>query len=166
MDKVLDFEENLSQENSDNESIEELPEEEEITAEERAYYNSLVCNKPMEDFSELVVEKSNKNKQKKPQKSKKQSLFDLIEEKKSWKSSRAEDRKFKDGKIKQKMERRKFNPRPLPHNWDNEKGCIVEIVKEISKELFPTLNNESQVSLIKTNVIKPKVASIWSKMRK
>lgn len=163
MDKVLDFEDKVSEENSDNESIEELPEEEEITAEERAYYNSLVCDKPMEDFSELVVQK--KDKKNKKQKDKKQSLFDLLdqEKKKTWSSKRAEDRKFKDGKIKQKIEKRKFNPRPLPHNWDDEKGCIVEIIKEIKKELFPVLNKTPSIT---SNVIKPKVASIWSKMRK
>ena len=175
MDKVLNFEEkSISDEENSNEE-EEILEEDEMSAEEIEYYRKLTMKSAGFDLNSYTVEgKKKKEKDKKEKKNNKVDLFDFFSEPKTWKSKRADNKRYLDGKVK--VERRKFNPRPLPLNWDDEKGC--EIVKNvISENSFPTLGlsneskeekvNESKEEKVKLRVVKKsKVSSAWSKIMK
>ena len=184
MDKVLNFEEKpISDNEEDNEEtseVDEMLEDNEMTAEEIAYYNSITANMKTFDISDLEFQHKKKKKRKEKKESNNKSIFELIEESKpkTWKSKRADNQRMKDGKVK--LEKRKFNPRPLPLNWDEENGCEKKVNVIQNQTLpsivsFPTLGKsntkdeksenkvEPKLPVIKT---KPKVASIWSKMLK
>lgn len=170
MDKVIDFEETNSEEELIEDELEEI-EDEEMTAEERAYYNS-ITSKMSFDFDSLPTISSKKeNKKARKDRKKQRSLKKLEEEneaqkiletkKKTWKSSRAEKHKKADGIVK--IEVRKFNPRPLPLDWDEEKGCVKVMLKKKEPEIkvsFPTLGLASK------KVTNSKISNAWGKMMK
>lgn len=164
MDKVNNFEE-IQQEQENSDEINEL-ESNEITDEEREYYNSLITKKGIDfNLMQKVQVKTDKKKQKNLEKQKmfekdKEELVNLLGEKKMWKSSRANKMREKDGKI---IESRKFNPRPLPPDWDHEFGGIKKKIKEIpNKQSFPILGKVDD----KPKLPITKMTNIWSKMLK
>lgn len=185
MDKVIDFEDN----NNSNELIQnDLDQNEfdqnEISIEERAYYNSL-SSKKIFDFNLLSNNKNSRNKNTKEIKEKNDTikiLYDISPNNKTWKSNRAVKHMKNDGKVK--LERRTFNPRPLPPNWDNLRGCVNNDndINDINKNdvLFPTLKlqpdlnkKENYEVFNESNKIKlpkipqnPKIHSAWNKMMK
>lgn len=156
MDKVLNFEEEQVSEEEINE--EEELEDNEMTAEEFQYYKEITMKNTGFDLS-LFQDDNKQKKKKREKKNNKIETFDLFEEPKSWKSDRADKKRFKDGKVR--VKKRKFNPRPLPLNWDDEKGC--EIIKTVeTKQSFPVLGLGDSKKVVK----KPKVSAVWAKMMK
>ena len=184
MDKVINFKDDEEYNNDDyyegdegNEGDEgdegdenELVSEDEITAEERAYYNS-ITSKISNNLNIISNDEINKRKQekinlKKEKKLKKMQKFKdkfeavekLYNKKKKWKSSRAEKHKRENGVIK--VERRKFNPRPLPLDWNSINNLDKNIISIPSLESFPSLGNK--IESIKPN---NNLLGIWNKKK-
>lgn len=104
---------------NEEEIIEQLPEEEEMDAETRAYIYSLSSNKTIDnDFFSSTTNKK-KNKKKKDRKQKKNIILELTEsdynvniEEKTWKSKRISEKKPESLEYK-------FKPRKLPYEHRN-----------------------------------------------
>lgn len=155
MDKVFNFEENY---NTDEDySIEEEENSElseyEIDPEERAYYHKLTTENCKSDLTLFTKEtKKTEIKYKKNKKNNKtKKLLDLeIENKPKWKSKRAEMQKFKNGK-QITGEKRKFNPRPLPLDWNKE------------NENLQAVNDENNFPVLGNPVNKKIIPSVWGR---
>lgn len=119
----------------------------------RIIFNHARLNKDTESIflsSSPVVKKSSKKRKKKETKNK--SLRDFIEEQerkeeegkpKKWTSKRFNDKKDKLGLNKEKVVRRKFNPRLPPPNYLTFKKNKDDTQEWNIKEMFPTLGEKT-----------------------
>ena len=156
MDKIIGFkEDNIDKKDLYEESDEESIDDYELTDEEREYLNSLTKNCKQTD---ILFDQENKLENLKKEQDIERDIdrnikrrdFDqkkivmasiLAHEQKTWKSSRANKHKKENGKII--IEKRKFNPRPLPNNWEEILGCSKKqrtnnfVIEKITD--YPTL---------------------------
>lgn len=169
MDKVINFEDNESPEDNDlQEDLEDDISDNEMTVEERSYYNSITLKKSFNidlffnnDNNKKVKKKKRKDKNLKNQND--SEIINIFNQKnKTWKSSRAEKHKKTDGKIK--IEKRTFNPRPLPSDW-NERNKSNKLEQKPSKT--PSLQSLSNLNKDNVKTLQfPKLSGAWSKMIK
>lgn len=160
-DKILGFQ---SEESGVEDNSEEYElSDNELDEETRQYYIESSLKARENDYSIVDNSKNKENKVKKVKKNKEKKVVEnIFEEKKVWKSKRSEQQKRFDGKDK--VEVRKFNPRPLPKDYIKNllEGLTKKDVKlvEMSDDMFPSLGDSKVKSETKSET-KPVLKGVW-----
>ena len=126
---------------NEEEIIDELPEEEEMDPEMRAYIFSLTTNKNFDEefFTERKTISKKKRVRKKKEKQDNKMFFqldepnyDVVKEEKTWKSKRVAEKKVD-------VVEYKFKPRKVPYEYREGANKKVEEKQVLSMDDFPAL---------------------------